>query len=84
MAAQIQIGGLEMAARKTHTSSEVKMRWMAENYKSYKVSLRYDTDQDMIDFVERFKAKNDGMGVSDIFRAGVETLMEAERNSAGQ
>ena len=68
-------------ARKTTTSSEVKMRWMAENYKSYKVSLRYDSDQELIDFVERFKAKNDGMGVSDIFRAGVITLMEAEKSS---
>jgi hypothetical protein len=73
-----------MANRKTHTSSAVKMRWMSENYKTYKISLRYDTDQELIDFVERFKAKNDGMGVSDIFRAGVEVLMEAERNSAGE
>ena len=71
-------------ARKTHTSTEVKNRWNAANYKRYQIGLRYDTDQDLIDFVERFKAKNDGMGVSDIFRAGVEVLMEAERNSAGE
>ncbi len=77
------IGGANMA-RKTHTSTEVKARWNAANYKSFRVNLRYDTDQELIDFVERFKAKNDGMGVSDIFRAGVEVLMEAERNSAGE
>lgn len=73
-----------MATRKTTTSSEVKNRWKSANYKTYQINLRFDADQDLIDFVERFKAKNDGMGVSDIFRAGVETLMEAERNSAGQ
>lgn len=73
-----------MATRKTTTSVEVKNRWKAANYKTYQVNLRLDSDQDLIDFVERFKAKNDGMGVSDIFRAGVEVLMEAERNSVGE
>lgn len=70
--------------RKTTTSTEVKNRWKAANYKTYQINLRYDADQDLIDFVERFKEKNDGMGVSDIFRAGVDVLMEAERNSTGQ
>jgi len=66
------------------TSTEVKNRWNAANYKKYQINLRYDTDQELIDFVERFKAQNDGMGVSDIFRAGVETLMEAEKASRGE
>ena len=73
-----------MANRKTYTSPEVKNRWKAKNYKTFQINLRYDSDQELIDFVERFKAKNDGTGVSDIFRAGVEVLMEAERNSAGE
>lgn len=77
------MGGFQMA-RKTHTSTEVKNRWNMANYKRYQISLRYDADQDLIDFVERFKAQNDGMGVSDVFRAGVMALMEAERNSAGE
>lgn len=67
-----------MAARKTVTSSEVKMRWMAENYKTYRVSLRYDTDQDLINLVESVKAKNDGFGVTDVFRKALTALMEQE------
>jgi len=69
-----------MANRKTFTSTAVKSKWLAENYKSYKVSLRYDCDQELIDFVEQFKAKHDGQGVSDIFRAGIVAMMEAEKN----
>lgn len=69
-----------MANRKTFTSTEVKSRWLANNYKSYKVSLRFDTDQELIDFVEQFKAKHDGQGVSDIFRAGITAMMEADKS----
>lgn len=68
-------------ARKTVTSSEVKMRWMAENYKTYRVSLRYDTDQDLIDLVERVKAENDGFGVTDVFRTALRALMDQENKS---
>lgn len=47
------------------TSSEVKARWMEKAYKKYLVNLRYDTDQDLIDFVE---ANKDKMGMTQIFR----------------
>lgn len=68
-------------ARKTETSSEVKMRWMAENYKTYRVSLRYDTDQDLINLIEKVKEKNDGFGVTDVFRTALRALMEQENKS---
>jgi len=66
--------------RKTTTSVEVKNRWKVANYKTYQINLRYDVDQELIDFVEQFKAKHDGQGVSDIFRAGIVAMMEAEKN----
>lgn len=69
-----------MANRKSTTSVEVKNRWKVANYKTYQINLRYDVDQDLIDFVERYKAKHDGQGVSDIFRAGIEAMMEADKN----
>lgn len=63
-------------ARKTTTSTEVKNRWKASNYKTYQINLRYDTDQELIDFIEKFKKDNDGKGVTDMFRAGVEQFMK--------
>ena len=54
------------------TSSEVKNRWKAKTYKVYQVNLRKDEDKDLIDWIEKNREK---YGISDIFRAGVETLM---------
>lgn len=59
-------------ARKTTTSSEVKKRWMDANYKSYRVNLRYDTDKELIDFMEANKEK---LGTTEIFRAALENLI---------
>ena len=47
------------------TSSEVKARWMEKAYKKYLISFRYDTDQDLIDYVEENKDK---VGTTQIFR----------------
>lgn len=58
-------------ARKTTTSSEVKMRWMKANYKRYQVQLRLDTDKDLIDFIESNKEQH---GTTELFRAGLEKL----------
>ena len=66
-------------ARKTTTSSEVKTRWIKENYKIYRVSLRYDTDKELIDFIEQAKQKNDGFGVTDIFREALNEYMQTEK-----
>lgn len=58
------------------TSSEVKNRWKAKTYKHYQVSLRKDEDKYLIDWIE---ANRNKYGISDIFRAGVETLMKDEK-----
>lgn len=60
-------------ARKTTTSSEVKARWIRENYKSYRVNLRFDSDQNLIDFVEANKDKD---GTTPIFREALELLVK--------
>lgn len=57
------------------TSVEVKNRWKTANYKTYQINLRLDDDADLIQFVEQYKAKHDGTGVSNIFRIGCEALM---------
>ena len=54
------------------TSSEVKERWKAKTYRRYSVNLRKDEDKDLIDWIEKNREK---YGISDIFRAGVEALM---------
>lgn len=75
--------GLIQMARKTNTSTEVKSRWNAANYKTYRINLRYDTDQALIDFVDKYKADHDGIGITDMFRAGVEQFMQ-EQNKQGK
>ncbi len=57
-----------IANRKTTTSSEVKKRWIDANYKTYRVNLRYDTDQDLIDYMETHKGAE---GVTPIIRAAL-------------
>lgn len=57
------------ASRKTTTSSEVKARWINANYKTYRVNLRYDTDQHLIDYMEAHK---DAVGVTPIIREALE------------
>lgn len=54
-------------ARKTTTSSEVKSRWINANYKRYGVSLRYDTDGDLIEYLDAHKG-DDGKGTTQIIR----------------
>lgn len=59
---------------KTHTSNEVKKRWMDKAYRKYTVSLRYDTDQHIIDFVENNKEK---YGTTNIFRDALAMYVDA-------
>ena len=61
-----------MATRKTTTSTEVKQRWIDKTYKRYVVSLRQDTQADLIELVE--SRKNAGQGTSDIFTEALELL----------
>lgn len=59
---------------KTHTSNEVKKRWMDKAYRKYTISLRYDTDQRIIDFVERNKEK---YGTTNIFREALDRYIKS-------
>ena len=67
-------------ARKTTTSTEVKNRWNAQNYKTYRINLRVDQDRDLIDFVEKYKADHDDKGVTDIFRFGCDAMMQKTKS----
>lgn len=58
------------------TSSEVKTRWMDKAYRKYVVSFRYDTDQEIIDFVEANKEK---LGTTNIFREALEMYVNAQK-----
>ena len=54
------------------TSSEVKARWNKANYASYHVSLRKDTDSDLIALVER--RKHNGESTTEVFRDALQRL----------
>lgn len=56
----------------SYTSSEVKNRWNKANYRQYTVNLRYDTDKDIIDYIE---ANKERFGTTEIFRAAMEMLI---------
>jgi len=58
---------------KTKTSTEVKQRWINANYARYVVSLRFDTDSKLIQFIEDNK---DTIGTTELFREGIKALME--------
>ncbi len=53
-------------------SSEAKNRWNAKTYTRLTVNLRKDEDKELLEWVEKNREK---YGISDIFRAGVEALM---------
>ncbi len=57
----------------SYTSSEVKKRWIDANYKSYRVNLRYDADQELIDYMEQHKEQ---FGTTEIFRVALELLIK--------
>jgi len=58
------------------TSTEVKQRWIDKTYKRLMVSLRYDEDRELLEFIEKNKGK---YGTTEIFRAGIEALMKEEK-----
>ena len=60
-------------ARKTHTSTEVKQRWIDANYQRYQVSFRYDNDKEIIDYIK--KRKDAGDQTTEIFREALELLI---------
>ncbi len=60
-------------ARKTHTSTEVKQRWNDKTYRRYQAFFRYDTDKDIIDWIENHKEE---YGTTNIFRDAVELFIK--------
>ena len=46
---------------------------MDANYKRYQVNLRYDTDKEIIDYIE---ANKERFGTTEIFRAEMEMLIK--------
>lgn len=51
------------------TSTESKQRWENKAYAKYLVRLRHDTDEDLIDYLERNKER---LGTTNIFRDALE------------
>ncbi len=62
------------------TSSEAKNAWKQRNYKGYLVNLRYDIDQDLIEYVEKHK---DQAGVTGIFREALEAYLKKGVDNTG-
>ena len=60
---------------KTHTSTEVKNRWKKKAYKIYQISLRYDTDSELIEFIEGNKER---IGTTQMFREALEQYIESQ------
>lgn len=56
------------------TSNEVKARWISKAYHRYHVSLRYDTDQHLIDYIEAHK----DIGVTQIIREALEAYIKEQ------
>lgn len=54
------------------TSTEVKQRWINKTYERYAVSLRRDTQTELIELVEQLKA--DGKSTSEIFSEALQLL----------
>lgn len=67
----IEKGGEAMA--KTTTSTEVSERYKQKTYRHYDVRLRYDTDKELIDFVD---ANKDKIGTTQIFREALEAYLK--------
>ena len=55
------------------TSYEVKHRWLKANYQRYNINLRYDTDQDLIDYIEQ--KKDEGMTITEVIRDALERIV---------
>lgn len=55
------------------TSSEVKQRWENANYQKYIVRFRFDTDKEIIDYIESRKQL---ANTTEIFREALEEYMK--------
>ena len=57
----------------SYTSPEIKNRWIKANYRQYAVNLRYDNDQELIDYIEQHKEQ---FGTTEIFRVALQLLID--------
>lgn len=59
--------------KKQSTSYDVIRRWRDKNYKQITIQLRYDTDADILDFIEEHKAE---YGVTPLFRDAMKQMIK--------
>lgn len=50
---------MEKTSKKKRTSSTVKKRYMKKTYRTFRFILRYDVEQDIIDYIEKQPSKNE-------------------------
>lgn len=50
---------MEKTSKKKRTSSTVKNRYMKKTYRTFRFILRYDVEQDIIDYIEKQPSKNE-------------------------
>lgn len=62
----------------SQTRVEIRNAWIKENMRSYGVSIHKTLDADMIDFIESERKK--GYSINQIFKRGIEKLMEGEKH----
>jgi hypothetical protein len=71
---EYRIGGDNMASKKpSYTTYEQRKAWMDKAYKRYNINLRYDTDEDLIDFIE---ANKDRVGTTQIIREALQMYVK--------
>ena len=56
------------------TSTEVKNRWKAKNYRTYQLLLRIEDDKKYIDFIDKRRERT-GDSLADIIREALDKLM---------
>lgn len=59
--------------KKQSTSYDVIRRWRDKNYKQITIQLRYDTDADILSFLEEHKKE---YGVTPLFRDAMKQMIE--------
>ena len=64
--------------RPSYTTPEQKAEWQKRNYHKYAISLRYDTDQELIDYIEECK-DTEGRGTTGIIREALRMYIKAQK-----
>ena len=64
--------------RPSYTTPEQQAAWQKRNYHKYVISLRFDTDQELIDYIEEHKDA-EGKGTTGIIREALRMYIEAQK-----